>query len=44
MDRARRKTFVAKEDLINRLSVIAREKGFSLYDTVNEVFNFIAKC
>ncbi len=35
---AKRKTFVTREDLINRLSEIARERGHSLYETVNEIF------
>lgn len=36
--KVRRKTFVAREDLIDRLSEIAKQRGYSLYDTVNEVF------
>lgn len=35
---AKRKTFVTREDLINRLSEIAKERGHSLYETVNEIF------
>ncbi|NLE04115.1 MAG: hypothetical protein GX638_04830 [Crenarchaeota archaeon] len=35
---AKRKTFVTREDLINRLSEIAKIKGRSLYETVNEIF------
>jgi hypothetical protein len=35
---AKRKTFVVREDLINRLSEIARARGHSLYETVNEIF------
>jgi len=34
---AKRKTFVTREDLINRLSEIARARGHSLYETVNEL-------
>jgi len=34
----KRKTFVAREDLINRLGEIAKRQGFSLYDKVNEIF------
>jgi len=34
----KRKTFVAREDLINRLAEIAKRQGFSLYDKVNEIF------
>jgi hypothetical protein len=33
-----RKTFVAREDLINRISEIAKQSGRSLYDIVNEIF------
>ena len=35
---AKRKTFVTREDLINRLSEIAKARGRSLYETVNEIF------
>ncbi len=35
---AKRKTFVTREDLITRLSEIAKERGHSLYETVNEIF------
>jgi len=38
MASVKRKTFVAREDLIKRLSEVAKQRGFSLYDTVNEVF------
>jgi hypothetical protein len=41
--KVRRKTFVAKEDLINRLSEIAKQRGYSLYDTVNEVLELAIK-
>lgn len=34
----KRKTFVTREDLINRLSEIARARGRSLFETVNELF------
>lgn len=34
----RRKTFVAREDLLKAISEIARENGKSLYETVNEIF------
>lgn len=43
MSKVRRKTFVAREDLINRLREIARQSGYSLYDTVNEVFELAVK-
>jgi hypothetical protein len=39
----RRKTFVAREDLLNGLSRIAKERGFSLYDTVNEIFELVLR-
>lgn len=41
--KVKRKTFVAREDLIDRLSEIAKQRGFSLYDTVNEVFELAVK-
>ncbi len=34
----RRKTFVAREDLLRALAEIAKENGKSLYETVNEIF------
>jgi hypothetical protein len=34
----KRKTFVAREDLLNRLSKVAQERGCSLYELVNEIF------
>ncbi|MDR1992251.1 MAG: hypothetical protein LBQ98_01945 [Nitrososphaerota archaeon] len=34
----KRKTFVAREDLLNRLSEIAKTHGYSLFDLVNEIF------
>lgn len=34
----KRKTFVAREDLLNKMSEIAKAKGKSLYETVNEIF------
>ena len=36
--KVKRKTFVAREDLIDRLSGIAKQRGYSLYETVNELF------
>lgn len=33
-----RKTFVAREDLLNRLVEVAKERGCSLYELVNEIF------
>jgi hypothetical protein len=35
---AKRKTFVTREDLIDRLSQVAHARGRSLYETVNEIF------
>lgn len=34
----KRKTFVAREDLLIKIGEIARENGKSLYETVNEIF------
>jgi len=34
----KRKTFVAREDLMNRLREMAEQRGCSLYDVINEVF------
>ncbi|MEM2104660.1 MAG: hypothetical protein QW717_07225 [Candidatus Bathyarchaeia archaeon] len=42
-DRVKRKTFVAREDLIDGLSKVAKEKGYSLYALVNEVFELFLK-
>jgi hypothetical protein len=41
--KVKRKTFVAREDLIDRLSEIAKQKGYSLYSIVNEVFELAVK-
>jgi hypothetical protein len=35
---AKRKTFVAREDLLNRLGKVAKAQGCSLYELVNELF------
>ena len=35
-----RKTFAAREDLIDRASEVAKQKGFSLYAFVNETLQF----
>jgi hypothetical protein len=43
MAKNKRKTFVAREELINQLSGIAKEKGFTLYQTVNEIFEVALK-
>ena len=37
MPKIRRKTFAAREDLIERGSEVAKEKGFSFYAFVNEI-------
>ncbi len=34
----KRKTFVAREDLLNRLVEVAKERGCSLFELVNEIF------
>lgn len=41
--KARRKTFVAREDLLDSLAKIAEQKGYSLYAFVNEVFELVLK-
>jgi len=40
---AKRKTFVAREDLTKRISEMAKRRGYSLYDMVNEVFELTVK-
>ena len=35
---ATRKTFFAREDLLGRLSEVAKDRGCSLYELVNEIF------
>jgi len=42
-DKVKRKTFVAREDFMKRISEIAKRKGYSLYDTVNEIFGLTIK-
>ncbi|MCL2643357.1 MAG: hypothetical protein FWD52_07625 [Candidatus Bathyarchaeota archaeon] len=37
----RRKTFVARGDLLNRMSEIAKEQGCSLFDLVNDLFQLV---
>jgi hypothetical protein len=37
MPKIRRKTFAAREDLIERASELAKKKGFSLYAFINEI-------
>lgn len=37
-DIVRRKTFAAREDLIDQLSEHAKQKGFTLYDYINNLF------
>ncbi|MEM3378802.1 MAG: hypothetical protein QXV09_05005 [Candidatus Bathyarchaeia archaeon] len=39
----KRKTFVAREDLIDRLSAVAKNKGYSLYSLINEIFEIFLK-
>ncbi len=34
----KRKTFVAREDLLNRLNEVAKSQGSSLFELVNEIF------
>lgn len=40
---AKRKTFVAREDLMNRLREVAEQRGCSLYEVINEVFELAVK-
>jgi len=40
---SKRKTFVAREDLTQRISEMAKRRGYSLYDMVNEVFELTVK-
>lgn len=42
-DKIKRKTLVAREDLVDLLSVIAKQKGYSLFNTVNEIFELVIK-
>lgn len=37
-EKVRRKTFAAREDLIDQMSTIAKQRGFTLYDYVNDLF------
>jgi len=39
----KRKTFVARQDLTKRISEMAKRRGYSLYDMVNEVFELTVK-
>ncbi|MEM0489515.1 MAG: hypothetical protein QW707_10030 [Candidatus Bathyarchaeia archaeon] len=41
--KAKRKTFVAREDLLDNLAKIAKQKGYSLYALVNEIFELFLK-
>ena len=41
--KVKRKTFVAREDLINRLSEFSEQRGYSLYALVNEVLELAIK-
>jgi hypothetical protein len=43
VSRVKRKTFVAREDLIDRLSEIAKRRGYSLFAMVNEIFELAIK-
>jgi len=37
----KRKTFVARQDLLNRLGEVAKERGSSLYELVNDTFELV---
>ena len=39
----RRKTFAAREDLVDHLSRIAKEKGLTLYSYVNHLFELAVR-
>jgi hypothetical protein len=39
-----RKAFFAREDLLKRLSAVAKERGCSLYELVNEIFELAVAC
>jgi hypothetical protein len=41
--RVKRKTLVAREDLVDRLSEVAKHRGYSLYAMVNEVLELAVK-
>ncbi|MCX8177296.1 MAG: hypothetical protein N3F10_03245 [Candidatus Bathyarchaeota archaeon] len=41
--KAKRKTFVAREDLLDRLAGIAEQKGYSLYAFVNDIFELAVR-
>jgi len=41
--KGRRKTFVAREDLLDRLAEIAEQKGYSLYALVNGIFELAVR-
>lgn len=43
MPRIKRRTFVAREDLLGRISELAKQKGYTLYDMVNEIFELAIK-
>jgi len=43
MSKQRRKTFAAREDLLNQLGRIAERKGLSLYSLINEIFELAVK-
>lgn len=40
---SKRKTFVAREDLMKRLREMAEQRGYSLYEMINEVFELTVK-
>jgi hypothetical protein len=41
--KVKRKTLVAREDLVDRLSEVAKQRGYSLYAIVNEVLELAVK-
>lgn len=41
--KVKRKTFVAREDLLDRLAWIAEQKGYSLYALINDIFELVVR-
>ncbi|MDR2203287.1 MAG: hypothetical protein LBE76_03100 [Nitrososphaerota archaeon] len=39
-----RKTLVAREDLLNKVSEIAKDQGCSLFELVNDLFQLVIQC
>jgi hypothetical protein len=41
--KVKRKTFVAREDLLYRVSEMAKQRGYTVYDMVNMIFELAVK-